>query len=57
VEIEQKEIIEGAIAHFADYIASQTLAVEVKAVANPEGGVVVDSDVDDEPLKIAVTKL
>ena len=57
VEIEQKEIVEGAIAHFADYIASQTLAVEVKAVANPEGGVVVDSDVDDEPLKIAVTKL
>jgi len=57
VEIEQKEIIEGAIAHFADYIASQTLAVEVKAVASPEGGVVVDSDVDDEPLKIAVTKL
>ena len=57
VEIEQKEIVEGAIAHFADYIASPTLAVEVKASANPEGGIVVDSDVDDEPLKIAVTRL
>ena len=57
VEIEQKPIVEGAIEHFADYIASQTLAVEVKASANPAGGVVVDSDVDDEPLKIAVTRL
>ncbi len=57
VEIEQKAVVEGAIEHFADYIASQTLAVEVKASANPEGGVIVDSDVDDEPLKIAVTKL
>jgi hypothetical protein len=26
-------------------------------VAQPEGGVVVDSDVDEEPLKIAVTRL
>ncbi|MBP3289490.1 MAG: isoleucine--tRNA ligase, partial [Alistipes sp.] len=57
VEIEQKPIVEGAIAHFADYIASQTLAVEVKLSANPEGGVVVDSDVDEEPLKIAVTRM
>ncbi|MBQ4539562.1 MAG: isoleucine--tRNA ligase, partial [Alistipes sp.] len=57
VEIEQKELVAGAIEHFADYIASQTLAVEVRAVAAPEGGVVVDSDVDEEPLKIAVTRL
>ena len=57
VEIEQKELVAGAIEYFADYIASQTLAVEVKASAAPEGGVVVDSEVDDEPLKIAVTRL
>ena len=38
-------------------IASQTLATEVKAAAEPQGSVVVDSDVDDEPLKIAVTRL
>ena len=44
VEIEQKEFVAGAIAKYAGYIASQTLAVEVKAAAQPEGGVVVDSD-------------
>ena len=57
VEIEAKEIVAPAIEQFAAYIASQTLATEVKAVAEPQGGVVVDSDVDDEPLKIAVTRL
>ena len=35
----------------------QTLALEVKAVAEPTGSVVVDSDLDEEPLKIAVTRL
>ena len=57
VEIEQKELVAGAIEHFADYIASQTLATEVKASAAPQGAVVVDSEVDDESLKIAVTRL
>ncbi len=57
VEIEAKEIVAGAIEQFASYIASQTLAQEVKAVAEPQGSVVVDSDIDDEPLKIAVTRL
>ncbi len=57
VEIEAKELVAGAIEHFASYIASQTLAVEVKAAAEPTGAVVVDSDVDEEPLKIAVTRL
>ena len=57
VEIEAKELVTGAIEHFADYIASQTLAVEVKASAEPAGEVVVDSDIDEQPLKIAVTKM
>ncbi len=57
VEIEQKELVAGAIEYFADYIASQTLAVEVKAVAEPQGAVVVDSEVDEENLKIAVTRI
>ncbi len=57
VQIEQKPLVEGAIECFADYIASQTLAVEVKYAAQPEGAVVVDSDVDEEPLRIAVTRL
>ena len=57
VEIEQKEFVAGAIAKYAGYIASQTRAGEVKAAARPEGGVVVDSDVDDEPIRIAVTRI
>ena len=57
VEIEAKDIVAGAIEQFADYIASQTLSVEVKAVAEPNGEKVVDSDIDEEPLKIAVTRI
>lgn len=57
VEIEQKEIVAEAIARYADYIASQTLAVEVRATAEPAGGAVVDSDIDDEPLRIAVSRV
>ena len=57
VEIEATEQVAGAIEHFADYIASQTLAVEVKASTQPAGDVVVDSDIDEQPLKIAVTRI
>ncbi len=57
VEIESKPAVAGAVEHFADYIASQTLAVEVLAAAEPQGAVVADSDVDDEPLRIAVTRV
>ena len=57
VEIEAKPAVEQALAGFSDYIAAQTLAVEVKAASAPAGAVVVDSDLDDEPLKIAVTRI
>jgi isoleucyl-tRNA synthetase len=57
VEIEAKELVAGAIEQFASYIASQTLATEVKAAAAPQGEIVAQSDVDDEPLTIAVTRL
>ena len=57
VEIEAKDIVAGAIEHFAEYIASQTLAEEVIASAAPEGTIVVDSEVDEVALKIAVTRL
>ncbi len=56
VEIEATELTAPAVESFADYIAQQTLAVEVKAVATPNGAVVADSDIDESPLKIAVTK-
>ncbi len=44
-------------ARFAGYIASQTLAVEVRPAAEPAGETVVETDVDDEPLRIAVTRI
>ena len=56
VEIEATELTIPAVESFGDYIASQTLAVEVKAVEAPAGDFVVDSDIDEAPIKIAVTK-
>jgi len=57
VEIERKELVAAALAGYADYIASQTLAAEVVAADAPDGAVVVDSEIDEEPLRIAVTRL
>ena len=57
VEIEQKELVAEAVARYADYIASQTLAVEVKSSAEPQGESVVATDIDEEPLRIAVTRI
>ena len=56
VEIEANELTTAAVESFAEYIASQTLALDVKTSAQPVGEFVVDSDLDDEALKIAVTK-
>ena len=57
VEIEAKEAVVGAVAACADYIGQQTLARDVRTAALPEGEFVVESEIDEEPLKIAVTKL
>ena len=57
VEIEAKEAVVGAVVAYADYIGQQTLARDVRTAALPEGEFVVDSEIDEEPLKIAVTKL
>jgi isoleucyl-tRNA synthetase len=57
VEIEAKELVEGAVAEFGDYIGSQTLAASVKCSAEPQGAFVVESDIDEEPLRIAITKM
>ena len=56
VEIEANELTTAAVESFAEYIASQTLALDVKTSAHPVGEFVVDSDLDEEALKIAVTK-
>ena len=56
VEIESNDLTAPAVESFAQYIAQQTLAVDVKAVAAPAGDFVVDADIDEVALKIAVTK-
>ena len=58
VEIESLESVQGAVAEYADYIAQQTLAVEVVCVAEPQG-VSIDkyNEVNDSPVKIAINKL
>ena len=56
VEIEATELTAPAVESFAEYIAQQTLAVEVKAVATPAGDYVIASDIDENPVTIAVTK-
>ncbi|MFI3303642.1 MAG: isoleucine--tRNA ligase [Rikenellaceae bacterium] len=56
VEIESTEAVEAAVAEFGDYIAAQTLALSVKVSAAPAGEFVVESELEESPLKIAVTK-
>ena len=57
VEIEAKDSVKPAVEKYAQYIGQQTLSESVKATAAPKGQFVVDSEIDEEPLRIAVTKL
>ena len=57
VEIEDSDVVRDAVAAFRDYIASQTLAVKVALAPSPDGEFVHDTDIDDNGLKIAVTKI
>ena len=56
VEIEEIEAVHAAVETFASYIGAQTLAVSVKTAAAPQGEFVVDSDVNEVPLKIAIKR-
>ena len=57
VEIEARTGVTEAVGEYAGYIGQQTLAREVRTSDDPQGDFVVGSEIDDEPLKIAVTKL
>ena len=57
VEVEDIETVHDAVSEHGAYIGQQTLAVEVICAAEPKGDYVVGSDVNDVPLKIAITKL
>ncbi len=56
VEIENRPIAQPAC-NFADYIAQQIQAVEVLFSETPAGAIVTDSEIDEEPIKIAITKI
>lgn len=57
VEIARTPAVEESLAAFASYVAAQTLAVEVKATDRPAGAFVTDTELDGEPLRIAVTRV
>ena len=57
VEIQDLPLVHDAVEEFALYIGQQTLATSVRTATEPNGAFVVDSDVNDEPLKIAVSKI
>ncbi|MCH5335140.1 MAG: isoleucine--tRNA ligase [Alistipes sp.] len=56
VQIENLPEMAEAVERFGDYIARQTLAVEVVCAAEPSGERVTESDVDEQMVKIAVTR-
>ncbi|MBQ1201344.1 MAG: class I tRNA ligase family protein, partial [Alistipes sp.] len=58
VEVEDCDVVREAVAHYADYICQQTLAVEVTCVQSPEG-LSIDkyNEVNDTPVKIAISKI
>ena len=55
VEIEHNDLTAAAVESFADYIASQTLSVEVRTASSPAGKFVVDTDLEEASLKIALS--
>ncbi len=57
VAIERTEFAADAVARYASYIAAQTLADSVAVAAEPSGAVVVSSEIDEMPLRIAVTRV
>ncbi|WP_418990777.1 isoleucine--tRNA ligase [Alistipes sp.] len=57
VQIESRPEVDASVERHADYIAAQTLAVEVTTAAEPQGAVVVESELDETPIRIAVTRV
>ena len=57
VQIGRSSLVEGAVADFGTYIASQTLAEEVVLSDAPEGEFIHDVDIDEASVRIAVSKI
>ena len=56
VEVEALEELSDSLAIFGDYVAQQVLAVEIKTVAEPAGEFVATTDLDEKPLRIALSR-
>ncbi len=56
VQIEALPAVAAAVERYADYIGQQTLAVQVRATNAPAGTFAVQSEIDDQPLRIALSK-
>ena len=56
MEIQHKEELVGAIEAYGEFIGQQTLANSVVLSAEPKGAMVIESEIDDQPLVIALTK-
>ncbi|MBP3356407.1 MAG: isoleucine--tRNA ligase [Rikenellaceae bacterium] len=57
VEIGACELVKDAVADFAEYISSQTLAREVTVVEQANGQFVSEVEIDEQPVSIAITRL
>ena len=57
VEIEESPLVADSVAEYAAYIGSQTLATSVECKAEPSGAFVTESEIDEQPLRIAITKI
>ena len=56
VEIENIDLVKNTLDKYAEYIASQTLATKVVGSESPAGAIIIDSEIDECGLKIAITK-
>jgi isoleucyl-tRNA synthetase len=56
VEVEALDELSESLAVFGEYVAQQVLAVEIKAVAEPAGEFTATTDLDEKPLRIALSR-
>lgn len=57
VEIADTDLVRGSVNDFNEYIATQTLSLKVTLAAEPAGEFVHDVDIDEQAVRIAVTKM
>ncbi|MBP3683222.1 MAG: isoleucine--tRNA ligase, partial [Rikenellaceae bacterium] len=56
VEVEALDELSESLAEFGDYVTQQVLAVEIKVVAEPAGEFATTTDLDEKPLRIALSR-